>query len=289
MGKVQSQIYGGISMPRLVVLVLLLISPAEYVCSITITDLPSQLQACIGSNNCVVDTRAPVVTIGQMEAYYFADNLQGTPAFGYALRYSLLYPSAEISGPGTITYTGDIWLTLYNSYDLSLDANPVTIYTDKVSPQPGNLFLGDSTGLDIDVTMTSAALLSGAGFEMVGLDDNNMDIYQANMTLQSDMGGNALVPCLAEGCLSTADLNLIYLDYVQSGNTATLQFNPGDSRKLLYGLTSKYDAAPEEGGYFVSQSYYVASVPLPATMWLFGAGFAGLLGIARKKKACRRV
>jgi hypothetical protein len=271
-------------MLRLIVLVLLLLAPTEYARSISITDLPSQLQACISSNDCIVDTGGPVVTIGQMEAYSFSDNLQGSPVSGYALRYLLLPPSSEDSSSGSTAYSDDIWLTVQSIYDLSLDSNPVTVYTDTVSPQPNNILFGDSNGLDIDISMTNAALSSGSGFELSALDANNIEIYQANMNLQSDMGGNALLPCAAEGCSATADLNLIYLSYVQSGSTANLQFNPGDSRSLLYELTSGYDEAPENGGYFTSQSYYVAAVPIPAAAWLFGSGLLGLIGISRRNK-----
>jgi len=267
-------------MPRIIILVLLLLIPVKYALSITVVDLPSQLQACMGSGDCSVDTSVPALAIGQMEAYSFVDNLQESAVAGYALRYSLLPPSGEDS----TAFGGDIWLTVQSSYDLSLDSNPVTVYTDTVSPQPNNI-LYDSDGLDIDITMTNAALLSGSGFEVTGLDANNMDVYQANMNLHSDLGGDALLPCAAEGCSATADLNLIYLNYIQAGNTATLQFNPGDSRSLLYELTSGYDELPENGGYLTSQSYYVAAVPLPAAVWLFGTGILCLIGVANRKKS----
>lgn len=268
-------------MPRIIILVLLLFIPIKYARSITVVDLPSQLQACMGSGDCFVDTSLPAFAFGQMEAYSFAGDLQGSLVTGYALRYSLLPPSGENS----TAFGGDVWLTVQSSYDLSLDSNPVTVYTDTVSPQPNNILFGDSDGLDIDISMTNAALLSGSGFEVIGLDGNNMVVYQANMNLQSDSGGGALLPCAAEGCSATADLNLIYLSYIQAGNTATLQLNPGDSRSLLYELTSSYDELPENGGYFTSQSYYVAAVPLPAAVWLFGAGLLGLIGIAKRKKS----
>ena len=271
-------------MARLLFLVLLLLAPIECVHSISLTDLPLQLQTCIGTGECIVDTSGPVVTIGQMEAYLFANNLKASPVTGYALRYSLLPPSGQTSDSGSFAYGGDIWLTVQGSYELALDSNPITVYTDKVTPQPTNILFGDSNGLDIDIVMSNAALLSGSGFELVGLDANNMDTYQANMNLISDFGGNALVPCLAEGCLATAGLNLIYLTYLQSGTTATLQFNPSDNRGLLYQLTSDYNADPASGGSFLSQTYYVAAVPLPSTVWLFASGLLGLAGVSRQRK-----
>lgn len=202
---------------------------------------------------------------------------------GFALRYSLLPPSAEISDTDSVAYGGDIWLSVQTTYNLSLNSNIVTVYTDKVSPQPSNNILSeDSTGLDTDIAMTNAALLSGSGYEYTALDLDNTAIYQANMNLQSDLGGSALIPCATEGCGATADLNLIYFSYTQSGDTATLQFNPADRRSLLYRLTSGYGELGN-GGFFSAQSYYVAIVPVPATGFLLGSGLLGLMGISRRK------
>ena len=160
----------------------------------------------------------------------------------------------------------------------------MTVYTDTVSPLPGNLLYGDSDGLDFDIDLTNAALLSGAGSEIIGLDDQNGGIYKANMTLLSDSGfGNALLPCLAEGHLSTARLNLVYLDFVGAGDgTAVLSFDPADTRALLYRITSEYDELPINGGTSYRQSYYVSTVPGPAPFWLFMSGLVMLGGRLRR-------
>lgn len=151
-----------------------------------------------------------------------------------------------------------------------------------MTPIPGNL-LNDSDGLDIDIDLTNAALLSGHGFVNSGLDLNNNVSYQGNMDLQSDFGGSALLFCVAEGCGTGAVLNLLYLKYLDAGNgTAILAFNPGDTRALLYQVTSEYNEAPDNGGFSYRQSYYVAAVPVPAAIWLFLTGLAVLGGRLRR-------
>jgi len=117
-------------MRRLFASLLLLLAPFSNAWSISVTDLPAQLQACMGSHDCVVDTSSPVVTMPALEIYRFYDNLSGTPATGYALRYSLLPPSGAydyntLASP----YAGEVWLTLQDSYDLIGGANRVTVYT----------------------------------------------------------------------------------------------------------------------------------------------------------------
>ncbi len=271
-------------MLRQITSMFLLLAPIGYAYATPIDNLvlPSQLQACVDTNECTVDV-GPTTVIGQMAAYSFVDNRQGAAVSGYALHYSLLPPSGESdSNSGITPYGGDIWLTVQDSYDLTLDSNLITVYTDTVNPQPNNI-LNDSNGLDIDVLMANTALLAGSGFEITGLDAGNAVISQGNMQLQSDFGGTALLTCVAEGCQATADLNLIYLSYIQSGNLAVLQFNQDDSRGLLYELTSEFSALPENGGFSTAQSYYVAAVPVPAAFWLFASGLLGLVGMVGRK------
>lgn len=264
-------------MSRYLAVVLLLLAPVGNAWSLPVSALPGQLQACIGDRSCIVDASAPVFATGAMEAYLFADNLGGVPAIGYALRYSLLPPSGvydfnTLAAP----YAGDVWLTVFDSYNLAADSNRVTVYTDMVVPQPGNL-LNDSNGLDIDIDLTNAALLSGAGFVSSGLNVDNQIDTQGNIDPQSDFGGSALFFCLAEGCGTSITLNLLYLAFQDQGDgTAALTFNPDDPRSLLYQVISDYNEVPENGGFSIRQSYYVAPVPLPATAWLMLSGLAVL-------------
>jgi hypothetical protein len=95
--------------------VLLVFASWQPARAITVADLPTQLQACIGSNNCIVDTSVPVAAYGQLEAYLYTD-LAGGDIPGY----TLLPPSGEENiYTGDIPFTGDIWLTVQSSYTLA--------------------------------------------------------------------------------------------------------------------------------------------------------------------------
>ncbi len=243
-------------------LLLLFINTGAFAAPIQPLTLPGQLQTCVDAGDCFINSAA-TVSIGQMSAYYYEDYRQGGVINGYALRYSLLPPSSETSPSGQAPYAGDIWLTLRNTYDLTLDSSLITVYTDLVSPQPTNLLV-DSTGLDIDINMSNSALLSGSGYETIGIS-NGIEISTSNMQLLSDQGGGAIPACLSLDCEAGARLNLIYLDFVQNGSTASLQFNANDNRSLLYQV---YDTA----SLYTSESFYVAPVPLPPALVLFSSG-----------------
>lgn len=267
-------------MRRFFLAALILLAPLQEARSITLADLPAQLQACMGAGTCTVDTAAPAAVMGSMEAYRFTDNLAGLPTTGYALRYTLQPPSGRYNNDIALaSSSGDVWLTVQDSYALAGDSNLLTVYVDTINPVPGSLLLGDSNGLDITIAMTNDAILSGAGFRSVTFEDvligslglGNMDLI-GDIVLYSD---SALAPCAAEGCYATAILNLVYLNYVDQGNgTAILSFNPGDARALLYevtlGISDPTNSGIQESSY--RDSYYVAPVPLPATAWLLLSG-----------------
>ena len=85
-----------------------------------------------------------------------------------------------------------------------------------------------------------------------------------------------LLPCAAEGCVATARLDLLFLDYIDVGGFALASFNSADSGSLLFSVSSSFEGTR-------SQSYYVSTVPVLPAVWLFITGLLGLIGLARRK------
>jgi hypothetical protein len=76
-----------------------------------------------------------------------------------------------------------------------------------------------------------------------------------------------------------------------NGGTAFSYFSdPSDVIALNFDLTTNFGAAMYDGpfgGQINGQVQSTSTVPLPAACWLFGSGAAGLVAIARRRRAQR--
>jgi len=234
---------------------------------------PSEIQDCI--SNAVCTTPVLVQQAPTFGAYSYLDG--GTPKFLF--EYSL-WPSSNESTNFSITQlSGAAWVSANAMYDLTQERHFFTLYLDGVTPTPTNLWLGDSDGLDVGLSMPTADLLAGSSFFHLGLDAL---FLEGDLGTHGDGGpwleGHSFVPCLADTCEVGAELNLLNMQYLQSGSIAQLILNPTDQRGLLY---SQYQDYAGDDTWYVSQSYEV--VPIPPALWLFGSGLLGLVGMARRK------
>lgn len=122
-----------------------------------------------------------------------------------------------------------------------------------------------------------------AGYQIVGIDvvvSNGMNTGinngQFNWTWWTADGVNAIDPVLSytmytdNTVSTTADMTgLTTIDYYLSGAGA-VKSSSADSTSIDYSWT--ITVAP-------------SAVPLPATVWLFGSGLLGIIGISRHKKS----
>lgn len=262
---------------RILFLLCLFLTKPAFAAFVSLSDLPSEIQACHISGSCFVSQRSAVDIPGlnaspAMSAYTL---IRGSEQ-KYMLQYNLVPPSGDSLA---IPYTGSVWLEVAQSYNLSSSVPMISIFLDTVSPQPVNLLFGDSTGLDMGIQSSAQGLLTGSLLQSSGCC--NFPSETGNMTLLGDMGGSALLPCLADGCSSTASLNLLYLQYADIGGQAVLNFNANDNRGLLFQVRT--DDPYNEFSPVRTQSYYVSAVPVPASLWLLLSGLLSLCGIARRK------
>lgn len=210
-------------------------------------------------------------------------NTTNMAAFGYMensvakwlIRYNVLPPSSQAGQP----LGGAIWLSANNAYDLTNNSHNLTLYTDRITPTPSNYDYFLWGGPNIGLTLNSSGLLSGGGNFQIGLDWNNQSYSTGSLTVS-----NGAAICVAEGCNVSTQLNLIDLKYLNSGNTATLNFDASDNRSLLFKQASYDPYCNNMSGCLTQQQFNVQPIPLPAGLWLLASGLMGLGTLARKKQ-----
>lgn len=234
---------------------------------VTNSELPGTIQACVTAATCVV-SNASSYDSGTASAFQIYQNIGSSWESNWLMRYTLAPPSNG---------SGYLWMLAKNTYSASETAHPFTLYLDKVTPASSYQDSNQNGGLDL--FMSTADVVAGSAYQTYGLDyDNNSYDY-------GDLSGEVPLPCLAEGCESSARLNLVQLTYGSFGSAGIwlISFNPADTRALVYTqrIYSPCYADPYCGGELQS-SFYINAVPLPGAVWLFGSGLAGLIGVMRR-------
>lgn len=204
----------------------------------------------------------------------------------YLVRYDMSPPSGQtdINGNQTAAYDGYLWMEVQGSYSTASNRHAITLYRDKVTPAPGNLFgqndpsfvqpsYVDANG-DLSLFLTTSDLLAGSAFYTAS--DPGYGGYEAGA-----LTGELPIICLAEGCHVGATLNLVQLQYQVSGGSLQMVFNPADTRGLVYQQTSGYFGA----GYSDTQTFAISAVPEPSVLAMLGCGLGMVAFAARRRRA----
>jgi hypothetical protein len=246
---------------------------------------PSEIQECISSEVCSTPT------IVQQEPTFSAYSYLDGGVSKFLLEYNLWPSSNESTNFSTTQLSGAAWLSANTTYDLTQERHFFNLYLDGVTPTPTNLWVLDSDGLDVGLSMTTSDLLSGSSFFRLWEDQSAGGFFlEGDLGTHGDLGqgthlyplaeNHSFLPCLADTCEVGAKLNLLNMQYSQSESIAQLILNPEDQRGLLY---TQYQDWDYDDAWYLSQSYEV--IPVPPAVWLFGSGLIGLIGLARRKKS----
>jgi hypothetical protein len=247
--------------------------------TITNSDLPGSIQSCITAVTCFVSGTSAYDS-ATASAFQIQQIVGSGVENNWLMRYALVPPSGQsrINPTQTDSFSGYLWMLVKSTYSATETAHPLTLYLDKVTPAPFSMY--GQYG-DLSLAMSTADLVSGGGYRTYGLDGNN-DSYD-----YGSLSGDVPLPCVAEGCETHAELNLLELMYGDFGSIIALtSFNPSDARGLVYEQRSSYPCYGDSSCATNDvQSFYVSAIPVPAAAWLFGSGLIGLVGISRRKRS----
>lgn len=226
----------------------------------SLTDLPVAIQQCLTTAECNVSSESDFDHNGIAAFRYQANTVSG-----YLFRYPVLPPSTAIPP------AGNLWLNVLDTYSRSADSRPMLLYLDQSSfntlPRYGQT---DEFPTVLHFELSADSLLDSRAFRNLGLSEEGV-VESGDLTALEP-----LLPCLADGCSLSQELNLIGMSFVENNNELKLQFAPEDFRRMLYAESLSYNQFEP---FFYQRELYVQPVPLPAAwlVWLTGFGLFACL------------
>ena len=153
----------------------------------------------------------------------------------------------------------------YGIYRVNLDGSGMTELVTAILPSP--------VGIALDVDGGQMYWSDGGGIQRANLDGSEVTELvtgTATLGIALDVDGGQMYWC------TSSDLGTIQRANLDGSEVTELV--TGISGQTPSGIALDLDAGHI---YFAAN----AVVPLPASIWLFGSGLIGLIGIARRKKS----
>lgn len=240
--------------------------------AVSVSELPASIQSCITAGTCGVNLSSSHDS-GTASAFGMVDLPSGQ--WNWLMRYDLVPPSGQtvIGGGQNTAYGGYLWMQVADSYSAAETAHPVTAFLDKVTPVPGSIF-GQSG--DLSFFMPTADLLAGGAYNTITYVSYEPD----GIVSEGGLSGDILL-CLAVGCQTSVQLNLVQLNYQDFGSAGIkmTSFDASDARGLVFSQSSSYLTGDPYTDYSATQTFYITAVPEPRTFWMFGFGLMSVFAV----------
>lgn len=250
--------------------------------AVTVSELPATIQSCILAGSCAVDYSSSYSSerVSAFAVYDASTLARNNYWNDWLIRYDLVPPSGQTGSVQPSAFDGYLWMRVQGMYSAVEAAHPVTLFLDNVTPVPGSLF-GQSG--DLSLTMTTADLLAGGALRTTGYIS---DYDDPNFADAGSLSGEIPLLCLAVGCQTSAQLNLVQLSYQSFGSLgiAMTGFDASDSRGLVFSQSSSYLTGDPYADYSATQAFYISAVPEAQASWMFGLGLLVVFSTTRRNR-----
>jgi len=202
-----------------------------------------------------------------LDRYEIVDSNDGS--LNHLLRYSIgdgsEFDNSQVDFQ--LPYAGAMWLLMADEYsidsffidDVEIDhpRHQMVLFDEQILPDEGFLF-DDPSAQQIPVFLSTDSLLTGRGmyYELGGFHDP-----------QQGMLSSVPLGCLAQSCFVGAELNLLGVQYVRTGNIASATFppllQPAIEGQLLYSDFNGFEgeAGFDDEPFQNTRSFVVNAVP----------------------------
>lgn len=246
--------------------------------AVSVSELPATIQSCITTGDCVVDYSGSYDS-GTASAFAMVDLPSGQ--WNWLVRYNIISTSGQtvIGGGQNTAYSGYLWMQVASNYSAAETTHPVTLFLDKITPVPGSVF-GQSG--DLSYFMSTADLLAGGAYNTTSYVSYEPD----GIVSEGGLSGGDILLCLAVGCQTSAQVNLLQLNYQSFGSVGIKMtgFDTSDTRGLVYSQSSSYLTGDPYTDYSASQAFYISAVPEAQVSWMFSLGLMAVFSTTRYRR-----
>jgi hypothetical protein len=214
--------------------------------------------------------------------------------------------AAVITAPGNLNYGDQYRLVFVSRFTWWGDGTDISAYNTMLTNDANSIFsdplvsalnsnwylIGSTAAVDARDNTNTNPVTDGAGvpiYNLVGLRvaNNNSDLWDGSIQNLINIDNTGASPCCSASVWTGSTTAGVEWSSWGIGNSSASQGYWGytSSAWIQNGNTSSTAQSSGQLRYLYAMSDTLTYIPLPGTLWLFGSGLLGLIGMARRKAA----